>query len=129
MPLAVDRDGYVLGPSARSPHLPSITGIRQGGLRPGSVLRGTTVQDALLTLSICDTTRLSQYVRIRSIDVSDAEHLDLRLEDGERVLLARERIEPNLRKVAATLQTCRERGTRPVLLDATGDNNVVARFR
>jgi cell division septal protein FtsQ len=129
LPLAVDREGYVLGPSSRSPHLPSVTGISQRGLRPGSVLRGPTVQDALLVLDLCDTTRIGQYIEVTSVDVSDPEYLDLRLKGNVRVLLSRERMEPNLRKVAATMQAAEDRGLRPVLLDATGENNVVARYR
>lgn len=129
IPLAVDREGYVLGPSSHSPALPAITGIQQPGLKPGTILSGPDIRDALTVLEICDTTRLSQYIRISSISVEDAEYLDLHLADGERVPMAREGIEWRLRKLAAVLQANRERGLTPVFIDATGDSNFAVRYR
>lgn len=124
--LAVDGEGYVLGPGARSPFLPLLKGVRATGLRPGSVLQGNGVEAALEVLRLCNGTRLGQVIRIASIDVAPSDYLELRLEGGECVRVAKDRIEASLRKAAAVLQTCEAQARRPRWIDATGVN-VVAR--
>lgn len=126
--LAVDREGHVLGPSARSPRLPAITGYRATGLRPGSIVHDPLFADALKVVDLCDRTRLGQRIKIRSINVSDPEFLDLRLVDGEQVLLNRNDIEMRLQMLEDALQTARNRGD-VLQINLTGDTNIPITFR
>jgi cell division septal protein FtsQ len=129
IPLALDREGYVLGPSSRSPNLPVVFGVRQVGLRPGSFLDSADVQDVLCVLNTCDTTRLGKYLKIASIDISDPTQMDLRLEGGARVLLSPSDVTQRMRKVAAILQTSEQKGLIPMVIDATGNNNFPVQYR
>jgi cell division septal protein FtsQ len=129
LPLAVDAEGYVLGPSSYSPSLAVIRGVRQDGLRPGTHLRADAVRDALEVLDICDTTRISQFINIHLIDVGRADYLDVRLTTGERVLLKRENLDWRLRQVAAILQTSDEPGKRIAIIDGTGDDIFPVEYR
>jgi cell division septal protein FtsQ len=128
LPLAVDREGYVLGPSARSPALPAITGLPLRGLRPGSYLDDPVIRDALKVLDVCDTTRLNDYIKIERVDVHDPDFLELQLETGPRVQLARNRFDWRLRKVAGILRANRQMGRMPSLINATGDNNFPVQY-
>jgi cell division septal protein FtsQ len=122
--LAVDRDGSVMGPSSRSPSLPAITGVRTVGLRPGSRLNEPRVIDALTVLDLCDRTRLNQFLKVESIDVSREEVMVLTLENGEQAYLPRERIKPKLIELASVLNAARNRPLRRI--DLTVDNGVPA---
>lgn len=126
-PFTVDREGCVLGWKTGGSSLPVLKGMRKQGLKPGDRLYDATVQDALHVVDLCDSTRLGQYIKIQSIDVRNDELLDIKLNSGERVLLARRQIEPRLRKLAAILQASGEHSMRPVVIDMTGDNNVAVR--
>ena len=103
--MAVDRDGVVLGPSAAASHLPVLGGLRRDLWLPGEKIVEPEFKDALDLLDLCDRTRLCQYVSIRSIDVADPEHLDLRLAADERVTLPRHNMESKLRRLATILKT------------------------
>lgn len=126
-PFTVDREGCVLGWKTGSSSLPILKGMRRQGLKPGDRLYDASIQDALHVVDLCDSTRLGQYIKIQSIDVRNDELLDMKLNGGERVLLARRQIEPRLRKLAAILQASGEHSMRPVVIDMTGDNNVAVR--
>lgn len=123
--LAVDRTGHVLGPSSRSPTLPTITGLRDTGLRPGGTISDQPLAlTALELLDICDSTRLGDIVRISSIDVRHPEHLVIELDKGERVTFRRERLEWRLHKLAGILTEAFQQGK----IVATADLNVDANF-
>ncbi len=126
--LAVDREGHVLGPSARSPRLPAITGYRATGLRPGSIVHDPLFADALKVVDLCDRTRLGQRVKIRSIHVSDPEVLELQLVDGEQVVLDRARIDEGLLMLDDALQTARSRGD-VLQIKVLGDTNIAVTYR
>ncbi len=121
-PLAVDAEGYVLGPSSYSTSLPVINGLQERGLKPGSQLTKPEVRDALDVLDTCDTTRLGQLLKVQVIEVGRPEYLDMRLVGGERILLGREKLDWRLRQVAAILQTSGEDGRRIAVIDGTGEN-------
>ncbi len=127
--MGVDREGYVLGPVGRGKILPVLRGVRTRGLRPGDVLATPVLRDALYVLDLCETTRLSNYIHIGEMDVSDENVLDLRLDEGTRVLLKRSDLEWRLRKLAALMQHYKQRGWYPAMVDATGDINFTARGR
>ncbi len=129
LPLAVDREGYVLGPSSVSPSLPAITGFGKSVLRPGNHIRASEIRDAIQVLDICDSTRLSQYIAISSIDVAHPEFMDLRLSNAERVLLARKELDWRLRQVAAILQTSQQVGRSVAMIDATGEDIFPVKYR
>lgn len=126
-PFTVDREGCVLGWKVGGTSLPVLKGMRKQGLKPGDRLYDQTVQDALHVVDLCDSTRLGQYIKIKSIDVRNEELLDIQLNGGERVLLARRQIEPRLRKLAAILQASGEHAMRAKVIDMTGDKNVAVR--
>jgi len=129
IPLALDREGYVLGPSSRTANLPVISGIRQAGLRPGSYLDTPEVRNALNVLNTCDTTRLGKYLDIRTIKLGNADFMELELGMGARVLLAPDDTAQRLRKVVALLQASAQKGVVPLVIDATGANNYPVQYR
>jgi cell division septal protein FtsQ len=124
--LAVDREGYVLGPAIRSPELPVITGLDVRSLIPGSLVSDSAVADALVALDICETSAVGQVVRIGTIDVSHEEYLDVRLRTGERVLLSREEMQYKLERLADMLQKAGEVGQAFASIDMTVARNFPA---
>ena len=135
--LTLDRDGYVLGPLFGSKVLPIIAGYVLPGIRPGVQLSAAGVRNALEVLDVCQTTPIGQRVRIVSIDVRNAQALDLRLADGERVLLAwthmgepsslaRQHLEQKLARLAESLKSAAQRNKRIARIDMTLENNFPA---
>lgn len=135
--LTLDREGYVLGPISGSKALPILSGYVLPGIRPGVQLNAAGVRNALEVLDVCQTTPLGQRVRIASIDVHSAQALDMRLLDGERVLLAwtrmgeptslaREQLEQKLARLAKSLESAAARSKRIAWIDMTLDNNFPA---
>lgn len=102
--LAVDREGWVLGPGSASAVLPILTGFATPGLRPGIRLTGDEIRDALELLDLCDRTRLFQYVPIREVHREDSESLLLRLARGEEVLLPREKLERRVKDLSGIVR-------------------------
>lgn len=129
VPLDVDKEGYVLGPSAKSSKLPVIVGYRQAGLRPGSFVEDTSLKDALDVLRICDETSLGQYVVVEQVSVGHPDFLDLRLKGDVRVTLAKNRYQARLAKVAGTLEYAKQNGRLLKTIDATGERNFPIEYR
>lgn len=127
--LAVDRDGYVLGPSAGKQNLPLISGLTERGLAPGSMIREMAVLDAINALEICDSTKLGAIVKIHTIDVRKPEYLDVRLASGARVQLGRDQLRMRLDKLAEMIRTSAEIGQEIVTADLTVDRNFPAEYR
>jgi cell division protein FtsQ len=127
--LAVDRDGYVLGPTSRSPHLPIITGMRDEGLAPGSVIRESAVADALVAIDLCDDGVLAEAVRIASLDVDNPEYLDIKLAQGEHVLLSRENMKFKLDSLAEILRTASNTGDAVESVDLTVERNFPVKYK
>lgn len=128
-PLAVDQDGYVLGPSAGRPSLPLISGVSERGLAPGSVVREATVVDALHALQLCDDSKLGAVIKIHTIDVRHPDYLDIRLTSGTRVLMGRDQLRFRLDKLAELLRTSAELGQDMVTADLTVDRNFPVEYR
>jgi len=116
---AVDRRGNVLVQSFR-PTLPTITGFSHPGLRPNTQLSDPLFVDALLALDLCDHTPLGDYIKIKSMDVSDREILTLWLHSGEQVKLKRENLAHQLNTLALTLRRARQSGILHREIDVTG---------
>ena len=105
-PLAIDRHGYVLGPSARHPGLPQLTGLPMSQLRPGKRAEAPELADALEILDLCDTDpALSRVFHIARIDIADVDILKLYLDRDRYVELSRKEMDKQLRDLAVTLQT------------------------
>jgi cell division protein FtsQ len=121
--LGLDRDGYVLGPSSITPNLPTITGLKDKGLRPGSRISDPEVMEALKVLDACDSITLSQMIRIKDVNVTNPEYLNLTLTRGENVLLSRDNIENKLQKLARILQSTSKKGIALASIDMTVDKN------
>jgi len=135
--LTLDREGYVLGPTPGSKALPILAGYDLPGIRPGVQLSAAGVRNALEVLDVCQTTPIGQRVRIVSIDVRNAQALELRLANGERVLLAwnhmgessslgREQLEQKLARLAESLKSAAQRSKRIAWIDMTLENNFPA---
>ncbi len=122
--LAVDREGHVLGPGSLRPNLPSVVGLRQAGLRPGMTLTDSLFVDALQFIELCERPQVSQYVRVRYIDVSDPEYLDIRLGDGERVRIARDHMEARLAELVGIVQNDQRRGRVARVINMTGEAHI-----
>ena len=121
--LAIDREGYVLGPSSITPNLPTISGLKEKGLRPGSRIDERMVQDALRVLELSESIRLSPLVRVREIRVDQPDYLVLNLEKGEQVYLSRDNADIKLNKLAAILQSSAKKGITLASIDMTLTKN------
>ncbi len=128
LPMAVDRDGFVLGPSVGR-GLPIISGLAESGLAPGSVIRDAKTLDALQALDVCEQTKLGALLRIQAIQVKHPEYLDLALASGARVDLGRDRLAWRLEKLADLIMTHRELGMDIEYADLTVDRNFPVRTR
>jgi len=135
--LTIDREGRVLGTSSGSKNLAVISGHRLAGLRPGIQLDEKKTVHALEVLAVCDTTPAGNYVKIKNIDVSRADALELTLADGEKVKLswtdmdrpsnfARDSLERKLTRLAESLQSAAARGKKIAFIDMTVENNFPA---
>ncbi len=127
--LAVDREGWVLGPGSASVALPILSGFSTPGLRPGTQVKGAEIADALELLDLCDRTRLFQYVPIREVRREDAESLLLRLARGEEVLLPREKMEQRVQDLSRIVQEIQSGGRKDgagVRIDMTAEVNYSA---
>lgn len=122
-PLAIDREGVVLGPTSVNPGLPVIAGIADRGLRPGSRVMDPRVKCALLLVEMCETPAYSQFVRVTSVDVSGAEFLDVRLDRGEQVLFTHDGLEYKLEKLADIIKRAADLGKAIAKVDMTVDRN------
>ena len=122
--LAVDRDGFVLGPGSLRPNLPAIVGLRQAGLRPGITITDALFVDALRFLELCERPHVAPYVRVRSMNVSDPEELDIRLAGGERVRVGRKHMEPRLAELVSIVQADQQRGRVASVINMTGDAHI-----
>lgn len=136
--LTLDREGYVLGPMPGSKALPIIAGYDLPGIRPGVQLSAAGIRNALEVIDVCQTTPIGQRVRIVSIDVRNAQALELRLANGERVRLAwshmgetsslaRAQLEQKLSRLAESLKSAAQRSKRIVEIDMTFENNFPAK--
>lgn len=128
LPMAVDRDGFVLGPSVGR-GLPIISGVSESGLAPGSIVRDAKTLDALQALEVCEQSKLGALLRIQAINVKHPDYLDLALASGARVDLGRERIAWRLEKLADLIATHRELGMELEYADLTVDRNFPVRTR
>jgi cell division septal protein FtsQ len=136
--LALDREGYVLGKTTGSKTMPILVGYDLPGIRPGVQLSAAGIRNALEVLDVCQTTPVGQRVRIASVNVRNAQALELRLVNGERVLLAwtnmgkpssleREQLEQKLARLAESLKSAAQRNKRIAWIDMTLENNFPAR--
>ncbi len=127
--LAIDREGYVLGPSAGASPLPAILGARDKGLRPGSQVADPAVASALLLIDLCDSPVFSRFLRIKDVDVGNADYLDVRLARGERVLLSRDRIQEKLEKLCEIIKHSADMGKAIAAVDMTVDKNFPVQYQ
>ena len=121
--LAVDREGYVLGPTSRSPNLPAISGLRDHGLTPGSLIQDPAVSDALLAIDLCEAAGIMGSVRLASIDVRHQEYLDMRLATGHRILLSRLDMKRKLEDLSDIIRKNAEIGKVWTVADLTVERN------
>ncbi len=127
--LAVDREGFVLGPGSASAALPLLTGYAAPGLRPGIRMSGGELEDALELLDLCDRTRLFQYVPIREVRREDAESMLLFLAGGEEVILPRANMTngvQTLAKIVREIRASRRQGGAGIRIDMFGEINHTA---
>lgn len=124
MSLAVDQDGHVLGPGSLRPNLPAIVGFQRAGIKPGITITDTLFLDALRFLELCERPQVSRYVRVRHINVSDPEELDIRLSDGERVRIARAHMEARLAELVGIIENDKGRGRVASVINMTGEAHI-----
>jgi hypothetical protein len=125
---AVDREGFVLGPSSRSPALPAITGLREFGIAPGHQITNAVLADALQVIETCETAGLGTAIRFATIDVGREDYLDVRLAEGPRAWLSRTDVRRKLEWLAAGIEKAREMGKAIEFMDLTVDRNPPAQF-
>jgi cell division protein FtsQ len=122
-PLAVDRQGFVLGPTSASPGLPSIVGVREKGLRPGVRVNDGGALFALEVLQLCESPSLSRFIRIRQLNVANPEYLDVHLVRGEQVRLSRTDMRAKLDKLCEIIKTSADSGRAIARVDMTVERN------
>ncbi len=122
--LATDREGVVLGPGSVRPNLPVIVGLRQPGVRPGMRVTDPAFLDALRLLEICARPQVRAHIRVRSVNVQDAENLVVRLEGGEQVRIARAHLESRLAELVGIMQDQQGRGRTAAVINMTGDGQI-----
>lgn len=127
--LALDRDGFVLGPTSVTPQLPAITGLRDRGLRPGSQVVDPLLASALQLIDLADQARFSAYLKIKSIDIGAEDYLDVRLGGGERLLISREALELKLGKFTDILKRSAGAGRQIAAVDMTVERNFPVQYR
>lgn len=123
-PLAVDREGQVLGPSSLSPRLPSIVGLRQPGLRPSMTVTDPLFADALRLLDWCDRSQAAHVIRPRIVQISHPEQIELVLDDGARVIYDRIYMEERMNELVGILQSQEGSGRVAKLINMTGDPHI-----
>jgi cell division septal protein FtsQ len=128
-PLAVDRCGFVLGPTSISQQLPSITGLQEKGLRPGAQLGDPGVKSALHVVDLCDLPSFSRFLKIKNVDVSHSEYLEVRLLRGERILLSRENMDMKLTKLCEIMKHTADMGRAIAAIDMTVEKNFPVQYQ
>ena len=128
-PLAVDRGGFVLGPTSISQQLPSITGLQEKGLRPGSQVGDQSVKNALRILELCDMPSYSRFLKVKNVDISNSEYLEVRLLRGERVLLSQENVDIKLSKLCEIMKHTADMGQAIAAIDMTVDKNFPVQYQ
>jgi cell division septal protein FtsQ len=128
-PLAVDRCGFVLGPTSRSQQIPSITGLQERGLRPGAQVSDLGVKSALHVVELCDSPSFSRFLKIRNVDVSHSDYLEVRLLRGERILLSRENMDMKLTKLCEIMKHTADMGQAIAAIDMTVEKNFPVQYQ
>ena len=128
-PLAVDRCGFVLGPTSISQQLPSITGLQEKGLRPGAQVGDPGVKSALHVVELCDSPSFSRFLKIKNVDVSHSEYLEVRLLRGERILLSRENMDVKLTKLCEIMKHTADMGQAIAAIDMTVEKNFPVQYQ
>ena len=126
-PLALDSQGYVLGPSSVRARLPVVVGIRDVGLRPGDKVKDPMLAEALTVLEVCNQAGMRLELTVTTIDVSNEEQLAVGLSTGEQVLLSRTGVEKKLGQLCVMRDVARRRGLALGVYDMTVERNFVGR--
>jgi cell division septal protein FtsQ len=122
-PLAIDRDGYVLGPMSASPRLPAVVGAREKGLRPGARVGDPGILFALEVLDQCEEPELRRFIKISHIDAGNPDYLDVELVRGERVRLSRTNVRAKLARLCEIMKTSADSGQAIARVDLTVEKN------
>lgn len=128
-PLAVDREGVVLGPSSLSDRLPVITGYRARGLRPGSRAEGADLRTALELLAMCEEPVFNRFLRIRKVDTTGSEEVNIELDRGEKARLPKKNLRPQVERLCQIIQQSADEGRAIASVDLTVERNVPAIYR
>ena len=122
IPWMIDRYGYVLPPRRKAGTLPLITGL-DADFAPGEQLTHKDIKTALDIIGICESSSyLNNYIRIESLDLQYSDYINMRLEEGIRVRMARFSLKPKLTKLASVIKVSKSRGQRIKDVDLTLDS-------
>lgn len=128
-PLSMDREGVVLGPGSVSQSQPYISGFRKAGLRPGVIVDDAVVRSALEFIELCDAPQHSRFIKIARVDVASPEYMDVRLVQGERVLMPRADMAAKLTTLCEIIKRAADNGQAIAAVDMTVDRNFPVKFR
>lgn len=128
-PMALDREGVVLGPGAISAHLPVLSGFRMAGLRPGVRVDSRTVATALNLLELCDAPHINRFLKVSRVDVGSPDHLDILLAQGESVRMPLTNLSPKVEELCQIIKMSADRGQAVASVDMTVDRNVPVIYR
>lgn len=122
--LAVDEEGFVLGPRSLRPNLPVIEGVDQPGLRPGIHITESTFVDALKVIELAERPKFDPHLRLRTIRVDHPENVDIILASGETVRVSRKHLEQRLHELVDIVREQKRRGRVAQLINMTGDAHI-----
>lgn len=136
----VDAQGFVsrlparkyLDPNAKLPdygRLPRILPSGNALIQEARYIDTPAMRAALDFLSRFDQSALRRKVRLTSIDLANAHHLDLRMEDGGRVIIAAKTYAKQLARWAAIEEAAEVRGKAINFLDLSVTNYVPVKWR
>lgn len=126
---AVDEQGRVLGVAAGASPLPMITGYTIEGIRPGMQV---TNEHVLAALALVSAGRQPQYQRLMEIvrvDVSSPYAMDVRLAQGEQLLMPYAGWQKKLSDAYEIIKRAADMGQAIAAADMTVDRNYPVKFR
>lgn len=127
--LLPDRAGSPLARRAHADSLPLITGFRQRAARPGD-LAGHPLLG--LTLQLCqfaDNGRVGPRARIRSIDVTNMDYMNVELDSGTHAWISRERWDEKWLQLGTVLASAAQQGRQVALINMTVSRNYPIQYQ
>ena len=87
------------------------------------------VKSALHVVELCDLPSFSRFLKIKNVDVSHSEYLEVRLLRGERIRLSRENMDVKLTKLCEIMKHTADMGQAIAAIDMTVEKNFPVQYQ